>query len=812
MFKTSLKTDFTNTTNTTIPLKLWVIVFMSISIPLLADYYLYPNTPLTIFLLFLIPIVVFSLFFTLKNLIIGTFLVNLVHFIWGTVFVPYLFTPLTMNRILNHFGFTIVSFALALLIYVYITKRKKAEVSLRKSEKLLAETQRLAQVGSWEADLVKGELYWSKETYHIFGVSPKEFHPTHNKFLSFIPPKEQQYIQQEIDKAFNGEKYDVEHTILRADGEERIVKEQAQITYDQDGKATHMIGSIQDITEKRKVEYELERNEERFRALVQNAYDVLGIVDENGVISYNSPSCERIFGYSTSEVRGLDSSRYNHPEDRLKAFKLYKKALKYPEKPVKEELRLRHKNGEWVYCDVIFTNLLNNENIRGIVVNIRDISEHKEFAQKIEYMAFHDSVTQLLNKRGITKLLTEEIQKVRMCKDTFSILFLDLDGFKDVNDTLGHEIGDALLKEIASKFEKLITNGEIARFGGDEFVIVLKNTVEVEAVKVANDILHMFRTPIPVKQYKLNITSSIGIVLYPVGGEELDTLLKNADIAMYSAKRSGKNIYKVYDKAMAMSKRSFQLQNGLKEAIKNEEFLLYFQPRISAQNEKVVGFEALIRWEHPTLGLIPPTEFISIAEGTGQIIELGNWVFEAACKQLVTWDSMGYDFFTMSINISTLQLMQVDLYERLKEIVERYEVDPKRLELEITETAMIDKELGLQDNLIKIKNLGIRISIDDFGTGYSSLMYIQKFMADTLKIDGSFIWNLEKDNRSEGIVSSIIYLAESLNLDVVAEGVETKGQYEKLKKMNCLEMQGFYFSKPLPVAEVNELLKEEEWV
>lgn len=696
-----------------------------------------------------------------------------------------------------------------LSVGIDITERKEKERQLRKSEKLLAESQRMANLGSWEANLIDGNLYWSEETYRIFGVSPEEFTPNVDTFYQFIPSDEREYVYEENEHALRGEPYSIEHRIVRADGEERYVIQQAEVIFDQTGLATNMIGTIQDITDKRNVENELKRSEEKFRSMVQYSSDIISIVDQHGVILYQSPSSERILGYKPEELIGFKGFTNNHPNEIEKAEEVFNKVLNNPGIPIQTELMLRHKNGSWLYCEQTSTNLLDNPNVQGIVVNIRDITTQRKYFSQLEHLAYHDELTKLLNKRGLNELLFREVQASKENNSRFSILFLDLDNFKYVNDNLGHEVGDQLLVSISNLFREVIGEmGTVSRLGGDEFVIVLRDiSSENQAIRITEKIIDLFRQPFIIDQYRFYITTSIGIAIYQDDSDDGPSLLKKADMAMYKAKISGKNTYRTFDNDMKENnERTFIIQNDLRNAINNHEFVLYYQPRIRTEDLKIIGVEALIRWLHPKLGLISPSEFITIAEDSGLIGNIGEWVLDSACKQLAAWSKMGCKDLTMSVNFSTLQFLQVNLQETVKKIINKCNVDPQRLEIEITESAVIDQDVGVQDNINKLKEIGLQIAIDDFGTGYSSLAYIKKFQVNTIKIDRSFLFNIMEDKSNEEIVSAVIKLAQALGLNVVAEGVETSDQFHKLKEMNCKEVQGYFFSKPLPKDEIEKNL------
>ncbi|UCZ53923.1 EAL domain-containing protein [Bacillus shivajii] len=433
--------------------------------------------------------------------------------------------------------------------------------------------------------------------------------------------------------------------------------------------------------------------------------------------------------------------------------------------------------------------------------------------KKVEFMAYHDNVTGLANINYFYELLEHSINQSHHINKEIGIILLDLDNFKKVNDSMGHQFGDQLLKDVACRLEICMKDkGTLCRMGGDEFLLLISEVDEEEMHSIAKKLQHEFEKPFLIDGMYIHVTTSMGISFYPSDGKSADTLIKYADIAMYRSKDRGKNDYHFFKPTMNTSTYSeFILENDLRKALAEEEFKVYYQPFIDIETGEINGMEALLRWDHPDKGIISPDKFIPLAEETGLILPIGEWVLRTACKQIREWQNEGFPPINVSVNLSLRQFLQQDLCEKISEIIKENELDPRCLELEITESIAMDINYTMRI-LKRLKKLGIKISMDDFGTGYSSLSNLKNLPIDKLKIDKSFIHDIRNPLYEVEVVSTIITLAKNLRLQVVAEGVETENQLQFLEKEKCDAFQGYLFSKPLPASEIEELLKKEHKV
>ena len=478
------------------------------------------------------------------------------------------------------------------------------------------------------------------------------------------------------------------------------------------------------------------------------------------------------------------------------------------------EFREKTHNGDykWVLSRGMAIRDYNGKPIRMTGSNT-DITEQKNAEQIIKYMANYDSLTSLPNRMLLNERISAAFSDAKINKSKIALLYLDLDNFKTVNDMLGHSYGDSLLKEISNKLEWCVNDVDtVSRLGGDEFAILLPNINDSNyIIEVVEKINGLFKKPYILNGQEFFLSVSIGITVYPDdgdSGDDGDYLMNNADTAMYSAKNSGKNRYQFYNQTMKNKViERLEMENNLRHAIERNELVIYYQPQVELKNGEISGLEALVRWITPSRGMISPMDFIPLAEETGLIVPIGEWVLRTACEQTKLWQDKGYHSLNIAINLSVKQFRQANLVESINNIILETGIEPKYVELEITETTAMENIGDIIQTLDKLKEMGVTIALDDFGTGYSSLNYLKKLPIDILKIDKDFIYDITNQKNQEEIVKIIISLAHSMNLKVVAEGVETVDKLNFLKEHNCDKVQGYYFSKPLSKEDIEELLK-----
>ncbi|MCC5659138.1 EAL domain-containing protein [Nostoc sp. XA010] len=570
-----------------------------------------------------------------------------------------------------------------------------------------------------------------------------------------------------------------------------------------------MAGFGGDITERQKAEVALRESEAKFRSLIQNSSDIIGIFEPDGTIRYESPSIERILGYKPEELIGKNAFEFIHPDDILRTSSSFNYLIQNFGATVRVESRFRHKDGSWRFLESTGTNLIAEPLVKGIVINSRDITERKIAEDQLVYDAFHDALTGLPNRALFMNRLRHVVEYSKRHLDhLFAVLFLDLDRFKLINDSLGHTSGDQLLLVIAQRLTECLRPTDIAaRFGGDEFIILLEGIQDIsDTVRVVERIQEKLALPIALSGQEIFTTVSIGITLSATDYEQPEDLLRNADIAMYRAKVRGKARYEIFDTEMhTQIVERLQLENDLRRAIEHHEFHVYYQPIISLQTGRITGFEALVRWQHPQQGILLPEEFMPAAQESGLIIPIDEWVLHKACGQTQQWqerfspgsDHLGEQPLTINVNICSSRFSQQKLLGHINQVLHSTGLDAQSLKLEITEGAIMENGDNATVMLKQLRNLGIKLVIDDFGTGYSSLGRLHHFPINGLKIDQSFISGRGVASGNVDIVETIVTLGKKLGVDVTAEGVETKQQLQKLRELKCEYAQGYFFSKPL---------------
>lgn len=547
---------------------------------------------------------------------------------------------------------------------------------------------------------------------------------------------------------------------------------------------------------------ELIVSELRHRAILETAAEGIVTLDQNLVIDTFNAAAEKMFGIPSREAVGQRFLNLIHAEDHERFF-----TEGGPKVGIGQELRGVTIAGTVLQL-LLSASQIEIDGKQVTTVIVQDIGERKRFETQLEFMANHDSLTGLPNRSLFYDRLVQAMTQAERHGHLTAMLFLDLDRFKFVNDTFGHPLGDGLLRAVAARLSASVRAYDtVARLGGDEFIIILTEVVAVpDVTRFAQKILAAFQAPFVIETHELFITPSIGITLYPVDHGDADGLIKNADIAMYRAKENGKNNFQFYTRDMNVKAlERLTLENSLRKALERGEFRIHYQPQVSLKTGRVVCVEALLRWHHPVMGLVPPSDFIPLAEEVSLIVPIGEWVLQEACRQAVVWESLGINIRT-AVNLSPRQVRQSDFPQTVARILEETALSAEALELEITEGSLMHNTEAAVKMLSELKALGLGLSMDDFGTGYSSLSYLKRFPIDKLKIDRSFIQDIENDADDAAITRAIIAMGHSLKVTVIAEGVETDQQLEFLRKHRCDGIQGYLFSKPLPAQEITELL------
>ena len=556
---------------------------------------------------------------------------------------------------------------------------------------------------------------------------------------------------------------------------------------------------------RRNAEEALRNNERRFRSLIEHASDITTVIDQQGTILYQSPSVERVLGYRPEDLIGSNVLDRVHPEDFEPVAAVIARPAGIGVRSV--EFRFEGLGGDWRTFEATVNNLLDDPGVGGIVMNCRDVTARKRDEQTIRHLAYYDALTGLPNRMLFNDRLAQALAQARRHGARgVAIMFLDLDRFKTINDTLGHGGGDELLREAALRLKHALREGDtVARLGGDEFLFLLPGVDDVEdAARIGQKIVDLFEAPFTVLDHELYVTTSIGISLFPMDGADGEALIRNADAALYQAKDLGRNRYQLYAPDMnALAAKRLMLENSLRRALDRNELILYYQPVVSLETEEIVGIEALVRWAQPELGLLLPSAFIPMAEETGLIVPLSRWVLRTACAQMKEWLESGIPLRSVSVNLSARRFNDCNLPGMVRETLESTGLEGEYLTIELTESVMMENAEQTIHTLHELKDMGVKISIDDFGTGYSSLSYLQRLPIDTLKIDQSFVRDIASGNGESPIAMLIIAMAHNLDLSVVAEGVETEEQRSFLRSKRCDTMQGFLFSAPLPVEDMN---------
>ncbi|WP_168714391.1 sensor domain-containing protein [Niallia nealsonii] len=653
-------------------------------------------------------------------------------------------------------------------------------------------------IAIWYHDMKKDELLISAGIEKIYGRPLQDFYANPDLWRDVIVEEDTFILEERFQNLGRRENVTSIYRIVKPNGDIRWIKDKGIPEFDQHGNMIEFTSVLLDITESKE-------NEERFSTLVDISPDIIAVVSNYQILYINNVGKDILGIAESEELKKQTIDNYLSKEDyeRIKEVFPVPPKKQYSSKTYEVKI-IQDKTGAIFDVEISCKPIL-FAGKHAILVVGKDITKRKATDQMIKNLAYFDQLTNLPNRNSSKSKLNELLFHPSV--QSMALLFVDLDQFKRINDTKGHSTGDIILQQVAKRLQKAsIKDSFVSRLGGDEFLIFLENKQLEEIKEIAGTIMKEISFPFLIKEEEFFISASIGISLYPEDGSDQETLIKNADAAMFLAKENGKNNFQFYSSTLAIkSSRKMELEMALRKAIQHNELVLYYQPQVNLHTNKIIGFEALLRWIHPTYGFISPEEFIPLAEETNLIFSIGEWVFTQACKQKKKWDALGTPPITMSVNISAKQFQCSELAQIFEKIITDLQLNPNTVELEITESIMqnIDRSIKI---LNELKKIGFLISIDDFGKGYSSLSYLKHLPIDTLKIDKSFVDDINDPVHKGSLVKAIIDMGQNMNFSVIAEGIEKLDQVHFLVKNNCKMGQGYFYSKPLPKEEVEKLL------
>jgi len=689
-------------------------------------------------------------------------------------------------------------------------KKPKKKLSPSDDDLSLLAKDIIANAGVGIYIIHNGKFVYVSELYQkITGYSNKELIGKNS--LINIYPDDKEKVRNQAIKCLKKESFEpYEYRFIKNNNQLRYILETVtSITYKGE-RAT--LGSFMDITERKRMEEALIQSEGKYRSILENIQEAYFEVDLSGNFTFFNDSLCRVTGCLKEELIGANYRQFSDEENSKKVFQVFNKVYKtgYPTERFDWLIIRKDSTKRYIEASVSLKKD-SSDKPAGFKGVIRDITERKLIEQELNHMATHDALTGLPNRLMFSQLLNHAILSAQRNKKQLAVLFVDLDRFKIINDSLGHEAGDQMLKEIAKRFRQLLRAVDVVgRLGGDEFIILIEEVNELNQVAtLAHKILTTVLSPMIIMGEECRVTASIGISIYPRDGQDEPSMMKNADIAMYFAKEEGKNNYQFYSKNIqSMANERLSIETNLRRALERKELFLNYQAKLNFRTGQITGVEALLRWNNPYLGSVTPTQLIPVAEETGMIVPIGRWVLKTACAQNVAWQNQGLPPICMAVNLSLRQLTDDKLLDDIKDALKETGMAPNLLELEITESMVMHNPERLIPVLNNIKDIGVRLAIDDFGTGYSSLAQIKNFPVNTLKVDRSFIRNLPFDSENKAITEAVIIMGKNLSLTVVAEGVETKEEENFLREQVCDEMQGFYFSKPIAPDKFADLLRK----
>lgn len=696
--------------------------------------------------------------------------------------------------------------AIAVGIVRKMSERFRKLALLQESERRLREAEQVARMGSFEWDIANDWIIWSEELDAIYGFPPGQNPRTLASFLERVHPDDRDALKENIRQSIStGVGWTMDERVIRADtGEIRIVESRVKAQRNARGTVARLCGTCQDVTEQRRAEEALAASEARFRLGFDDApigMLLLDVTRDDAAIIRTNRALTYLIGYTKSQLSNMLLSQLVHEQDWPLLHATLERVWQERTAPAQLEVRLVARNGSTPVVLAAASRIGGEDSHATLILHLEDITVRKQAEEQLRHRALHDPLTGLPNRDLLLDRLHGALARAFREGTSVAVLFLDLDNFKIINDTIGHDAGDEILRTIANRLGAAARSGDTtARVGGDEFVMVCENVRnEDEIFYLARRVAGMLSAPISVNAHEFITTVSIGIA---VGHEQRapEQLLRDADLAMYRAKQRGKNTIELFDETLRRHAWDrIEVERDLRRALQEGEIVPFYQPIVALDSGHVVGFEALARWRHPQRGLLRPHDFLTVAEDAHLIGALGAHMLEASCRQLEVWQETAGDL-VMAVNLSLRQL-DAEFPPLVREILERYSIAPDRLRVEVTESVLIDMQKSAGIHLNALAGMGVQLGIDDFGTGYSSLVYLKRFPVRFLKIDRSFVDGLPNNQEDAAIVEAIIRLGLSLELVTIAEGVETAEQFESLRALGCTCAQGNFFAPPRPAEE-----------
>ncbi|MEM7543253.1 MAG: EAL domain-containing protein [Pseudomonadota bacterium] len=694
-----------------------------------------------------------------------------------------------------------------------------AKNALAVAERRLRDVQRVARIGSWELDLTSDEHWWSEEALNVFEPAVGIRFISYADFLERVHPEDRALVDKEYQASIADPHYayDVIFRLKMADNRQKFVHGRCEHDWNEQGEAIRSLGTVQDITDRVLQEQRLKntlaetaRLKEYTSHVVQNSPSFIVAINPAGeTLEINSAGC-RIMGWRRQDILGKDLWRAMYPGEKYAQVEHLFKEFEAHGGVRGHEMVTETANGDE---RIISWTSVNRYDEFGQVLEVigigEDVTDLKASQAELEHLAHHDALTGLPNRLMFNARLDIALTQAERRKTIGAVLFVDLDRFKNINDSLGHAAGDELLKQAAIRLRNCLRDDDtVARLGGDEFTLLLEDIRDSSnANLVAAKVLRSFKNPFILHGNSLVITPSIGICLFPDNGRDIDTLLRNADAALYQAKELGRNAYALYSGDLTrQAQERMQLENSLRQALDRDELLLHYQPQIDMRSGEIIGAEALIRWNHPEHGLVSPAKFIPAAEESGLIVPIGEWVLNKACDQMSRWREDGSPIKRVAVNVAGPQFQRGDLLWVTEKALTSTSLPPKCLELEVTEGFIMSRAESAISLLHDLRALGVTLAIDDFGTGYSSLSYLKRLPIDQIKIDKSFVKDLPDNGNDMAIARAVIALCRSLQLTVLAEGVEEQTQRHFLLSNGCHFGQGYLFFRPQTAEEIDRLL------